>query len=58
MPLYTYKCECGEIQTDLQELKDMNKPEACKKCGSKNRKRYYDSGSGLNILKVIPFVEG
>jgi putative FmdB family regulatory protein len=33
MPLYEYKCECGEKMTRITSMSDMKKCVKCSKCG-------------------------
>ena len=44
MPLYTYKCECGEeydeLFTTIKEAEELEKHLKCPKCGSQNKERY------------------
>lgn len=52
MPLYTFKCECGE-ETVLIKYEELESPRWCKKC-EYNKERVYNCGK--IPLKTIPLV--
>lgn len=39
MPIYGYRCECGELDEKLRPIADREKPITCK-CGKEMKRRY------------------
>ena len=50
MPIYIYKCECGQEYQELRKVKDRDIPLKCKKCG-KNAERSDIGPHGPSIYK-------
>jgi putative FmdB family regulatory protein len=46
MPLYEYKCDCGEVFATHQSITDDSLPQ-CPECGEKTVKRCISTGTGF-----------